>query len=36
LGDKAEALTDDGILKISIPKAPESKPQLIKIKTSKK
>ena len=36
LGDKAEAITNDGILKISIPKAPESKPKLIKIKNNKK
>jgi HSP20 family protein len=35
LGDKASALADDGILKISIPKAPENKPKAIKIKKNK-
>jgi HSP20 family protein len=36
LGDQASALADGGILKISIPKAPEAKPKSIKIKTNKK
>lgn len=36
LGDKASALAEGGILKITIPKAPEVKPKSIKIKTSKK
>lgn len=36
LGDKAVATADDGVLKISIPKAPESKPKTIEIKTKKK
>jgi HSP20 family protein len=36
LGDKASALADDGILKISIPKAPENKPKTIKIKKTNK
>jgi len=35
-GDKAVATADDGVLKISIPKAPESKPKTIPIKTKKK
>jgi len=35
-GDKAEAITEEGVLKISIPKAPESKPKAIKIKNKKK
>jgi len=30
-GDKAAAIAQDGVLKISIPKAPELKPQVIKI-----
>ena len=34
-GDKAEALTEGGILKISIPKAAEVKPKSIKIQTKK-
>jgi len=34
LGDKATAEAIDGVLKISIPKAPESKPNTIKIKTT--
>ena len=36
LGDQASALAEDGVLKISIPKAPESKPKTIKIETKKK
>lgn len=36
LGDQASALADGGILKISVPKAPEAKPKSIKIKTNKK
>jgi len=36
LGDKASAAAEDGVLKISIPKAPETKPRSIKIKTKKK
>ncbi|NCN25314.1 molecular chaperone [Candidatus Falkowbacteria bacterium CG10_big_fil_rev_8_21_14_0_10_37_14] len=36
LGSEAEAVATDGVLKISIPKAPESKPKQIKIKTVKK
>lgn len=35
-GDKASAVADDGVLKISIPKAPETKPKTIKIKNKKK
>jgi HSP20 family protein len=31
LGDKASAIAEEGVLKISIPKAPESKPKQIKI-----
>lgn len=33
LGDKATAVADDGILKISIPKSSNEKPKTIKIKT---
>lgn len=36
LGDQATATAEDGVLKISIPKAPESKPKQIKIHTKKK
>ena len=36
IGDKASATAEDGVLKISVPKAPEAKPKTIKIKTSKK
>lgn len=36
LGDKASAAAEDGVLKIVIPKAPESKPKTIKIETKKK
>ncbi len=36
LGDKASAETVNGILKISIPKAPEAKPKVIKIQDQKK
>ena len=36
VGDKANAEARDGVLKISIPKAPEAKPKTIKIKTVKK
>jgi HSP20 family protein len=35
-GDKASATAEDGVLKISIPKAQETKPKTIKIKTKKK
>lgn len=36
LGDKASAEARDGVLRISIPKAPEAKPRKIAIKTTKK
>lgn len=36
VGDKANAIAEDGVLKISIPKAPETKPRTIKIKTKSK
>lgn len=36
LGEKASAEAVNGILKISVPKAPETKPKTIKIKTGKK
>ncbi len=36
LGDKASAMAEGGVLKISIPKAPETKAKAIKIKTKKK
>ncbi len=35
-GDKASAVNEDGVLKISIPKATEIKPKNIKIKTKNK
>ncbi len=35
-GDKASAVNEDGVLKISIPKASEVKPKNIKIETKKK
>ncbi len=35
-GDKASAVNEDGVLKISIPKATEVKPKNIKIETKKK
>ena len=35
IGEKASAEAIDGVLKISIPKAPETKPKTIKIKTKK-
>lgn len=35
-GDKASAVAEDGVLKISIPKAPVAKPKTIKIETKKK
>lgn len=35
-GDKATAVTEDGILKITIPKAEEVQPKNIKIQTKKK
>lgn len=35
-GDNAKALAEDGVLKITIPKAPETKPKTIKIETKKK
>lgn len=34
-GDKASAFVEDGILKIAVPKASESKPKTIKIQTKK-
>jgi HSP20 family protein len=36
LGDQASALAEDGVLKISIPKAPETLPKKVKIETRKK
>ncbi len=36
LGDQAEAIAEDGVLKITVPKAPEAKPRQIKIATKKK
>jgi len=36
LGEKASAEAVNGILKIAVPKAPETKPKTIKIKTVKK
>jgi len=36
VGAKASAIAADGVLKISIPKAPEIKPQTIKIQAKKK
>lgn len=35
-GENAKAVNDGGILKITIPKAPEVKPKTIKIETNKK
>lgn len=35
LGGEAKAIAEDGVLKIMIPKAPESKPKTIKITTKK-
>ncbi len=35
-GDKASAVTEDGILKITIPKSPEVQPKSIKIQNVKK
>lgn len=35
-GDKAMAVNDDGILKITVPKAPEVKPRTIKITSKNK
>ncbi len=35
IGEKASAVAEDGVLKITIPKAPEAKPKTIKIKTKK-
>lgn len=35
-GNKASALAEDGVLKISVPKAEEAKPKTIKIETKKK
>ena len=34
-GDDAKAMADDGVLKITIPKAPEVKPKTIKIENKK-
>jgi HSP20 family protein len=36
VGEKASAVAEDGVLKISVPKAPEAKAKVIKIKTKKK
>lgn len=35
-GDKATAVNEDGLLKITVPKAPEVKPKTIKIQSQKK
>jgi len=35
-GGEAKAIAEDGVLRISIPKAPEAKPRTIKIETKKK
>ncbi len=35
-GDRAEAIAEDGVLKIMIPKTPETKPKTIKIATKNK
>jgi HSP20 family protein len=35
-GDEATAIAEDGVLKITIPKAAEAKPKTIKIQTKKK
>ncbi len=35
-GDKAMAVNEDGLLKITVPKAPEVKPKTIKIQNKKK
>lgn len=35
-GDAAKAIAEEGVLKITIPKAPENKPKTIKIETKKK
>ena len=35
-GESAKAINEDGILRITIPKAPEVKPKTIKIETGKK
>lgn len=36
VGEKASAVAEDGVLKVSIPKAPEVKAKVIKIKTKSK
>jgi len=36
IGENAKAEAKNGVLKVSIPKAPETKPKMIKIKTVKK
>jgi HSP20 family protein len=36
IGDRASAEAKDGVLKIVVPKSPETKPKTIKIKTKKK
>jgi len=36
IGDKATAVTENGILKVSVPKAPAAKPKAIKIQTKNK
>jgi HSP20 family molecular chaperone IbpA len=35
-GDAASAINEDGVLKITVPKAAEVKPKTIKIQTNKK
>jgi HSP20 family protein len=35
-GDKAKAIAEDGVLKITVPKSEEAKPKTIKIETKKK
>jgi len=35
IGEKASAVAEDGVLKVSVPKAPEAKAKVIKIKTKK-
>ena len=35
-GDQAEAIAEDGVLKVIIPKAPETKPKTIKVITKNK
>jgi HSP20 family protein len=35
VGDKASAIAEEGVLKITVPKAPEMKPKTIRIQTKK-